>query len=373
MLEQSTQLVQMQKTKYDKILIDLLKLSNEDPTAIAAACAHIHHWKNVLDAAERHGVFGLLYRQLHKVFLTNHKEIRQSIDNRQAISEIWSEHLNQTLDAILIAMKDHKVDVVALKGPVLSERLYGTVFARRSTDIDLLIRESALPMAIAAVEKLGYCVESGVSSEYHRAFHHHLCLTHVRRPPLELHFRLFTGFGVSVASERFLDASQPYQRISGSSCSVLVHADELLYLCVHAAGHLCDRLAWLYDIKKLIDQDPAIQWPAVFEQAKRLELAAAFSFAIAMTHATFGIEDETIPGLIGRYLRNGYTVRSLRSQFGHWPSSSLPAKILALLIQAALCDRPTLSMTVLLHYLGRVTRRRIFRMFPHLVSENWSA
>lgn len=364
----------MQTKKYEYILVNLLTLAIKDQNAFAVACADIHHWKKVFEAAERHGVSGLLYNLLREIGDADIEEIRRIIVPRQMIAQLWNEHLDQTLNEILLAFADRKVQVVPLKGPVLSERLYGTIHARRSTDIDLLIRESALPIAIDAMEAMGYRRESGASLDYHRAFHHHLCLTHVRRPPLELHFRLFTGFGVTVPSERFLDTSRPYQRPNNrASCSLLRIDDELLYLCVHAAGHLCDRLAWLFDITSMIDRNPSLQWPMLFEQAHSLELATAFSFALSTTDATFGIENATISRWIRRYSKNDHTVRILLSCSRRLPTSSIRSKIIALFTQAILCDQPSRSATYLGHHLGRIARRRISQLFPHWVPKNWSA
>jgi N-acetylglucosaminyldiphosphoundecaprenol N-acetyl-beta-D-mannosaminyltransferase len=97
-----------------------------------------------------------------------------------------------------------KIPSAPLKGPALSEKLYGDPGRRRSSDIDLLVPPARLHEAVAVVRELGYAppldhVESDGMP------HLHFALSHERGelPPIELHWRIHWYEG-AFAGERLL-------------------------------------------------------------------------------------------------------------------------------------------------------------------------
>ncbi len=95
-----------------------------------------------------------------------------------------------------------------LKGPALSEALYGDPGRRASRDLDLLVPRERLVEAIAIAVGMGYepspssapaARRSGLAAE--PLLHH--SLTHRRLPPLELHWRVH-WYEQSFAGERLL-------------------------------------------------------------------------------------------------------------------------------------------------------------------------
>jgi N-acetylglucosaminyldiphosphoundecaprenol N-acetyl-beta-D-mannosaminyltransferase len=78
-----------------------------------------------------------------------------------------------------------------LKGPALSERLYGDAGRRRSSDIDLLVPAPQLYEAVAVIRELGYAAPLD-HIESDGMPHLHFALSHERGelPPIELHWRI---------------------------------------------------------------------------------------------------------------------------------------------------------------------------------------
>lgn len=90
-----------------------------------------------------------------------------------------------------------------LKGPALSERLYGDPGRRSSSDIDLLVAVEDLWPAAAVAEEMGYVRPTDHLDRYGRPLLH-LTLTHpMALPPLELHWRIH-WYEESFARERML-------------------------------------------------------------------------------------------------------------------------------------------------------------------------
>src|SRR5262249_61546006 len=99
----------------------------------------------------------------------------------------------------------------ALKGPILAERLYPEAAVRRCTDLDLLVAERDIERAAAALEPLGYALEDGLAALYARRHHHHLHLMGRCPQVIELHFRDYVGFGVTLPAEGLLAPPPPYR------------------------------------------------------------------------------------------------------------------------------------------------------------------
>lgn len=108
---------------------------------------------------------------------------------------------------VMAALSDAEIRCTVLKGPALSEALYGDPGRRPSNDIDLLVAREQLHDAVEVVRGLGYRAptdhidERGLPSL-------HFALMHERNqlPPVELHWRIH-WYEQSFASERLLAPS----------------------------------------------------------------------------------------------------------------------------------------------------------------------
>jgi hypothetical protein len=145
----------------------LLELAEE-----SAAEEFASRVEQALDAGRRHGVF----------------------------LQLITEHL-------MAALGSAGIRCTALKGPVLSQALYGEPGRRPSTDIDLLVSPEQLRDAIEVMRERGYCAPDDHVDE--RGLPRlHFALVHERGqlPPVELHWRIH-WYEQGFASERLLAPS----------------------------------------------------------------------------------------------------------------------------------------------------------------------
>jgi hypothetical protein len=190
---------------------------------------------------------------------------------------------------------------------------------------------------------------------------------------VELHFRVYVGFGVQIPAEEYLARASLYRTQQGSQCYVLSPEDEFVYLVLHAAGHDFARLGWLYDLKVFLRRYSELRWDQVRAQTARLGTRVAFAFAAAILEKRLEI---TNPGLLGcaAGLRNRVVLaQRLLTMTESLPQGSEREKLASLLLQACLCDRPSAGLWYLQHHLLRVARRRVQRHWPRLVPLDWSA
>lgn len=178
------------------------------------------------------------------------------------------------------------VDVVpvVLKGYGLASRLFpDQPFARPASDVDVLVLPEEVPAAERALAQLGLGLSSIPGVEEIFEEHHH-------RPwsgpagLVELHFRLFSGFGGGVFDDRQIRARTTPGKLEGREVRWLSPEDEFLYLATHVANHAFLRISWLVDLARYLDFAPLLDWAVMRERA------LATGFAVPVTAALDSLE-----------------------------------------------------------------------------------
>jgi Uncharacterised nucleotidyltransferase len=165
---------------------------------------------------------------------------------------------------LMAALADAGIRSTALKGPLLSEAIYGDPGRRLSSDIDLLVATEQLPAAVEVVRQLGYDVPTDYVQDcglpmLHFALPHE----HGKLPQVELHWRIH-WYEESFARERLLP---PAMNLSGDWRPA--PADELTALLLFYArdGFVDLRLA--ADLSAWWDTFGAKVQPEAFDELLR--------------------------------------------------------------------------------------------------------
>jgi hypothetical protein len=199
--------------------------------------------------AELHGVAGVLWDAWKATSAPVAPDLAMRLEARAIARELdHAAHLAmlRRIDTCLT------VPAVVLKGPMFAERYYLRPSARGTSDIDLLVAEDDVDGAVASLADVGYRVfDSADEVAWSRREHHHLHLTCAGVPNLELHFHAYRGFGVTLRTEALAEASALVEGFR--ALRVPSPEDELVYLAVHAAAHRFGRLAWLHDLRLLVE------------------------------------------------------------------------------------------------------------------------
>ena len=356
------------------VLERLLAVLPDNQTRFTELCRSVSNCNALLEQAERHGLLGILHTTLTEFGNVLPPEVATSLRRRATLQRLRQAHDYSILDEILLELSRAGVEAVPLKGPILSERLYGDGAVRSSTDLDLLVAPNVLPSATRCLERLGYRGAQGSTAGEFARYHHHLLAFHrAQSPSVELHFRLYTGFGAVLTAEGFLARARGYTTARGLSCRVLVPEDELLFLLLHAAGHRFARLAWLYDIKMFTNVYQPLHWAAVEECARQSGVGNAVALACDILRRRLKFpcphaHKRSDVSEIRLHLANSLLAANRRLA-----PESLPDKFLSLCYQAALCDRFSTMSRFLLHRCGRFARRYLPEDSSNRRSEEWAA
>ncbi len=216
----------------------------------------------------------------------------------------------QDLDALLERFGDAEIPVIPLKGPVLSEVLYGDTGTRLSSDLDIVVRPEDLGRARALLVQMGYesphnevpddvLLQTEKDSPFFRPGH----------VPVEVHWALFESyhnFQFPTVWRRLEDLSLGTRRVQSLPWDVY-----LVYLCVHGSKHVWRRLSWIADIARLLEtRDPEVALAAE-DLARRFQSERMLLLGVALADALFGAP---APPALLRRARGDRAVRALVRQ-----------------------------------------------------------
>jgi hypothetical protein len=354
---------------HELLLEQLLSALPGDTAGFRQICGRIENWDLLFENALVHGVESVLCHHLMDSNVTLPSDLRSSTERWLKVRTLWQSHARHALNEALEALDTAAVPTVALKGPLLGERLYPNPFLRPSADLDLLVSRSDLDRATEALESIGYRHNKESQARFLRKFHYHTILARPCPPLIELHFSLCDRFGVEIAAEEFLSRAVEYRSTAGIPARVLSPEDELLYLSIHAAGHRFTRLSWLYDIKLLLLHQKDLEWETVVARARDLKVLSALLYTREVLQRRLGV-------VVGKSASNRRT-RSRIASFlleatARQPECSRGSLVGKMAFTAVLCDRPTSAAAFLRRQLLFIVRRRARRHFPSFVPEEWS-
>ena len=156
------------------------------------------------------------------------------------------------LDALLEGFGDAEIPVIPLKGPVLSEVLYGDTGARLSSDLDIVVRPEDVGRVRDLLHQMGYesphgdladdvLLRTEKDSPFFKPVH----------APVEVHWTLFEDyhdFQFPAVWGRLVELPFGARRVQSLPWDVY-----LVYLCVHGSKHVWRRLSWVADVARLLE------------------------------------------------------------------------------------------------------------------------
>jgi len=160
-------------------------------------------------------------------------------------------------------LKKAGIDFICLKGPLLSQRIYGDPAWRTYNDFDLLIEPESIEESLKLLETIGYqiCYVEIPKSDCRKEFFfrnlNEVVLHNANnKVNLELHWRLFSTRILDEQSlKKILEKHKDTIELSGRAFQVFSKELELLYLLIHGGGaHSYRRLKWLVDIKDFLEK-----------------------------------------------------------------------------------------------------------------------
>ncbi len=208
------------------------------------------------------GIPPALLRDRHRLsphqinMLYGRKVIEESRDEKTEALDRVAEFIRLT-----DALTEAGVAFIPLKGPLLSDRIYGDPTARYSHDLDILINEEDIEKAAGVFTASGYgktapSFPDDVSRRRSLIkYNHHLSFTHSDKSQIvELHWRIMNRPWMRFTDiDHMMRQNLAEHKFTGRKFTVLSFEFELLYLIIHGGAHHWGRLKWLADVHRMLE------------------------------------------------------------------------------------------------------------------------
>jgi Uncharacterised nucleotidyltransferase len=241
---------------------------------IASACSaepvDMTHsdWDDLPAAALRHGLGGLLQAAVA------HSSAPAPVREQAALAahESAIAGLRGIAEVVEISrvLRNAELASVCLKGPTLSQWLYGTAGFRRFSDLDIMVASRDLTAVHEALAPHGYRLPDGMTVKAAGAIYRGLGawpLKRAGRYPLDLHFRLcHVSFGSPLKPEDVIAESRDLDGVPGVRVPSPTHA--AVMLLGHAWKHLWCTLEMVLAIARVMERND-VDWVRVQALAQR--------------------------------------------------------------------------------------------------------
>ena len=269
-------------------------------------------WRKLLAFADQHCVRPLLLQSLKAVCWEDvPASVRLELEGFCKSNAQKNLLLAAELLRLLRSFNQNEVPVVAFKGPILAEAVYGDLSLREFCDLDLLIRVQDLTKAEDILLACGYTAQFP-DRDYRTAFLSYHGQYAFRRGQtdlwVDLHWQ-FSPDGVVFplwAAEVWARLTE--ETIAGRTVPSLAHDDLALFLAAHGTKEGWRRLLWLCDFAEFLRRYQDLDWIAILERAARSHSSRQLLLAIEL--AATMLDAPALPELLNQ-ARNSSAVQSL--------------------------------------------------------------
>ncbi|GIP43225.1 hypothetical protein J45TS6_16840 [Paenibacillus sp. J45TS6] len=212
------------------------------------------NWEKFIELIIHHRVYPLIFPKLHHISSKVPADVMKQLAHGVMTNTLFMMKLTAELERLLSSLEGAGVKVLTLKGPILSQELYGDLAHRTSKDLDLLVNYNDVEATLSLLEGLGYI------KEYEQPHilgswkwkDHHIPLIHpALKIQVEIHWSLNPSGAKNVPFTKLWERRRT-TTIVNREVSYLGQEDLFVYLISHGARHGWFRLRWLTDIDRII-------------------------------------------------------------------------------------------------------------------------
>lgn len=247
----------------------------------------VEEWDRLVEIAVRSRLVAALTAALEDSGATRiPTRVRDALSQLSAERSLQAIHQVQQLHSVLDLLRSRDIAVVVYKGVTLGQLAFGSLGARETSDLDLLVAPRDYAKAYHAL------LSDGFECDYPRPTRHmfrqsyEISLLHPsRRIYVDLH-RAFLPACYPFA----LDVSTitPYSvSLLGREVATLEPTEHLLVLCAHGSKHGWREPRWVYDLHQLCGRH-AIDWERLRRLARTHGATGSVAVGLELTRRLFG-------------------------------------------------------------------------------------
>jgi hypothetical protein len=228
-------------------------------------------WGGLYDLSVTQGTMPLLFRNLHALRSIVPAQELRALARHYLDHSVRCQRLRTQLTGLLDAMEAAGVEAIPYKGPALAAFLYGDESMRLMGDLDLIVRQADVRLAMRALQSQGYRLHGGAMGAPRLDLRnmYHLEFSHPARFPVELHWRFCDDLLFPVDWEQWRRRLVTVD-LAGRAVKVLGPEETLLSLVLHGAKDLWNRLGLLTDVAELVRGRP-LDWSAILAASRGVD------------------------------------------------------------------------------------------------------
>ena len=292
----------------------LLPLTEREQANALRLARQVNNWDEFVFWVQRHGVLGSVLGNLKTLpadLIPPAPRTRLVQAQRQA--SLRDMQLIAALAQVDKLFRSQEVDYLALKGPALSQLLFGAPFVRHSGDLDILVRTGEVARAEQLLLTEGYTptlhkppLTAMQFRRYMQYRHHFVYLQPGTGMQVELHWAIREPYIRQPAADEYFARAQNLILAGGLRLETLSNEDALLHAILHGASHRWNSAKHFRDLFALLSGQ-ACDWARIrgIIAACRLEWPAAQGLQLGREFF-----QREIPAELGEYLQ--LTNRSIR-------------------------------------------------------------
>ena len=297
----------------DKLLLLCARTAPESETKakIRSLIDEGVNWDHLIQRAAQQRLTQLLYWNLKDFSIpeTVLTELKESFEENARGNLLM---LGELLK-VLKLFASEGISAVSYKGPVLAILAYGNLSLRQFNDLDIFVDRGDVLKAKEILVSQGYKpqfeVEGFMQKKFLRSQVEYKFFNPETGVHLEIHWQ-FPGVSFSFSSEaRFLEdpKSRTMIKINNNEIPFLSTENMFLIICIHASGHLWERLAWICDISELI-QSSEVDWKYISERADELGIKRVLKVNLLLATDLFDLK---LPDAVLENIKSDAEVRTL--------------------------------------------------------------
>ena len=240
-------------------------------------------WEYLIEAANFHRVLSLLTQSL---LATCTEAVPPDILARlRYVFHAQGKHnlfLTSKLLTLLNLFKEHHINAIPFKGPVLATSAYTNLLLRQYGDIDLLVQESDFQKAIALLVSQGYVQTIQTPWEVH--------LTSKNSIDLDLHREIAPHHLSCSLSPTYVWAHLESFSLFGTIVPKLSPEASLLIICLNGNKECWRRLNRICDVAELIRSHPNLDWQQVWDESESMGFQQIIFLGLLLAHKLLGVK-----------------------------------------------------------------------------------
>lgn len=251
-----------------KLIIECCK-TTKNTQQLTEYINKIEDWDSFISLAYSHGIFPLVYKSLKDFTHLIPENIFTYM--KQNYMNIVKQNMLMTSELIKITkiLEENNIEAISFKGPVLSQLAYGDVISRQYCDLDILVDEKYIDKICSLLKEKDYQFDEILLKKIfeNKSIFHDITIYKENIVNIEFHWRLFSDEYKTDFNNLDLAKYITYLEISDIQLKIFKNELTLLYLSIHGVKHNWERVEWLVDIVKLIENS-SLNWDEVFHIAK---------------------------------------------------------------------------------------------------------